>query len=212
MREMSIDNKEVGIRIRNIRQSNGLSQSSFGEKVGNAHKSLVSKWERGENLPNNERINTIAELGNISVNELLHGDPVDNKIEVGKRIKQIRLSKGDTLESFGIRIAKVLNTSSDEAPSKSNVLKWETGFALPNKLRLKAIADIANITVEELLGTDISEIDNIISSNDLDEIKKILNETYKQIDEASEMIKEGQERINKLNINLLKIEKIIDIE
>ena len=74
-----------------------------------------------------------------------------NNIEVGNRIKQIRLSKGDTLEEFGIRIAQTLNISSNKAPSKSNVSKWETGSSLPNKTRLKAIADIDDITVNELL-------------------------------------------------------------
>lgn len=93
-----------------------------------------------------------------------------NKIETGNRIKQIRLSKGDTLEEFGVRIARVLNIPSRKAPSKSNVSKWEAGSSLPNKTRLKAIADIGEITVEELLygspnvtvSVDIEQSDNLV--------------------------------------------------
>lgn len=65
---------------------------------------------------------------------------VDKKA-VGSRIKQIRLNKGYTLESFG----KLFGAS------KSNVQKWETGFTLPNKERLATISKIADMTVNELL-------------------------------------------------------------
>ncbi|WP_353047297.1 helix-turn-helix transcriptional regulator [Staphylococcus sp. Marseille-Q6910] len=70
--------------IKDIRQSLGLSMEEFGKKFKvNAHKSLVSKWEKGLTKPNNERIQKIAELGNVSVDYLLHG--LDDKtLKVGK--------------------------------------------------------------------------------------------------------------------------------
>ena len=84
-----------------------------------------------------------------------------DKKETGNRIKQIRFSKGDTLEDFGIRIARVLNIPSSKAPSKSNISKWEAGSSLPNKIRLKAIADIGEIPVEELLYGSIEKNSSI---------------------------------------------------
>lgn len=45
----------------------------FGFKVLNADRSLVSKWEKGKALPNNARVKILAELGDVSVNELLYG-------------------------------------------------------------------------------------------------------------------------------------------
>lgn len=65
---------------------------------------------------------------------------IDKKL-VGQRIEDIRLSKGMTLEEFG----KMFGAS------KSNVRSWEIGKNLPNKKRLKNIADLAGITVQELL-------------------------------------------------------------
>jgi len=61
---------------------------------------------------------------------------------VGERIKEIRLSNGWTLEEMG----KKLDTS------KVSVYNWESGRNLPNKERLKAIAELGDITVYELLG------------------------------------------------------------
>lgn len=70
---MEINKDEVGFRISTIRKRLGLNQELFGKKINQAHKSLVSKWEKGQSLPNNERLKIIAELGEISVDELLYG-------------------------------------------------------------------------------------------------------------------------------------------
>ena len=64
-----------------------------------------------------------------------------NKIDIGQRIKRIRLEKGMTLEEFG----KMLHTS------KSIVSRWEKGISIPNPERLRLIAKISNLTVNELL-------------------------------------------------------------
>ena len=151
---MNIDSQvDIGNRIKAIRQSRGENQTEFAKKI-KATLPAVSNWETGRNIPNNKRLKAIADIGGITVDELLYGDNASIKIEVGNRINQIRLSKGDTLEEFGIRIARVLNVSSNKAPSKSNVSKWEAGSSLPNKARLKAIADIGDMSVDELLGKD----------------------------------------------------------
>ena len=75
-----------------------------------------------------------------------------DKQQVGFRIKEIRIGKGYTLESFG----KVFNAT------KSNVQKWETGFTLPNKERLAKISEMAGITVNELL---YGSVDEFLESN-----------------------------------------------
>ena len=70
---MEINNIEVGKRINNIRLKNGLTMEIFGFRL-NTSKGTVNNWEKGRNLPNKENLKKIAELGNVSVNELLHGD------------------------------------------------------------------------------------------------------------------------------------------
>lgn len=70
---MSLSPKEVGHRIRSIRKEKGLTMEAFGTLIGGVKKSAVGNWERGDNLPNNERLKKIAELGRISVDELLYG-------------------------------------------------------------------------------------------------------------------------------------------
>lgn len=72
-----------------------------------------------------------------------------NKNIVGKKIKQIRLSNGWTLKKFSDEISKVIGDNKQIA--EGVISRWESGISLPNPKRLKAIAQIANITVEELL-------------------------------------------------------------
>lgn len=65
-----------------------------------------------------------------------------DKKAVGRKIKSIRMSKGMTMEQFG----EIFN-------AKSGVVSnWENGKQLPNKDRLKRIAELGNIAVEELIS------------------------------------------------------------
>lgn len=90
---------------------------------------------------------------------------IDKKI-VGQKIKNIRLEKGMTLEEFG----KMFGAS------KSNVRSWEIGTNLPNPERLKIIAKIADISIDELLyGSFTQRLGNILSKT-LNE-----NEKYKNL-------------------------------
>ncbi len=76
-----IDKKAVGERIRAIRLSLGYTMGEFGSKLGHkTGKSNVSRWERGENLPNSRVLSDIAFYGQVSVEELLHG--LDTKVNI----------------------------------------------------------------------------------------------------------------------------------
>ena len=136
-----------------------MSLENFGKLLSPpANKSLVRKWEIGKNIPKGERLFQIAKLGNITVenlllnkksvtHEILSDEIMLNKIEVGKRIKEIRLSlssdKKMTLELFGNLLSPPAN--------KSLVRKWENGQNLPKGERLFQIAKLGNVTVEYLL-------------------------------------------------------------
>lgn len=62
----------VGLRIKSIRETRGVNQKEFAKLI-NATVPAVSNWENGRSLPNNERLKKIAEIGNLSINELLYG-------------------------------------------------------------------------------------------------------------------------------------------
>lgn len=92
---------EVGNRIKLIRKKRGETLEQFGNAIGGVLKSNVSKWERGQSLPNNERIKKIAELGDTKVHELLRED---DYINVGYAIKELRDRYRETQQQFADRI------------------------------------------------------------------------------------------------------------
>lgn len=71
---MEINKNQLGKRIKDIRVNIcGKTMEEFGKLVDSG-KSNVSRWERGENVPNDLTLKKIAKLGNVSVEELLYGD------------------------------------------------------------------------------------------------------------------------------------------
>lgn len=93
-----------------------------------------------------------------------------DKKRVGKRIKDIRINQGLTLEKFGALVNA----------KRSDVYRWEQGYHLPNKNRLKVIAMKGGIEVTELLqgnGKDsIKEIVEIFKSLKREEKEDCLTE------------------------------------
>lgn len=74
----------------------------------------------------------------------LEGKPAEvyiDKHKVGKRIQAIRFAKGMDQKQFSDIIHATVSALSN----------WENGKNLPNKERLKNIADLAGITVQKLL-------------------------------------------------------------
>lgn len=101
---MKPNKKLVGKRIQAIRLEKGLTLEQFGELIGASKssisewesgkhlppaKSIISRWEKGVMLPNSSRLERIAKLGNITVNELLYGDNENDIEELEQRLFEI---------------------------------------------------------------------------------------------------------------------------
>lgn len=87
--ENKLNTNKVARSIRVVRKSLGLSMEEFASRIDDKAKSgTVSNWETGKNLPNNKRLKKIAELGEITVDELLNG--VDETQELRKENEQLK--------------------------------------------------------------------------------------------------------------------------
>ena len=122
-----------------------------------------------------------------------------NKKLVGKRIQAIRLGKGLTLEQFGELIGASKSSISEWEsgkhlpPAKSIISRWEKGVMLPNFSRLERVAELGNITVNELLygnnEYDIEDLEQRLMEIPIEErlklILRVLNKTVKSTKEKS---------------------------
>ncbi len=64
---------KTGLFIRELRKEKGMSQKQFASTL-NVSESAVCKWEKGVNLPDTFNLQTISDLFQITVNELLDGE------------------------------------------------------------------------------------------------------------------------------------------
>jgi len=73
--------KEVGTRIKMIRNSKGETQEEFGNHF-EAHKSIISKWENGTSLPSSERLSILSDISGMPVEQILYGDNYHTTLEM----------------------------------------------------------------------------------------------------------------------------------
>lgn len=112
---------------------------------------------------------------------------------LGTRIEHIRRNLGDTLEEFGNRF--------DPPASKGTVHTWENNLYKPNAKRLKHIAKLAGISVDELLhgeGYTPERVEQMLENNP-EEIEKIFIENFiSDLEDLSFLSNETQKFINKM--------------
>lgn len=116
-----VDKKAVGLRIFYIRKKMYLTLEQFGKIDNlNASKSIVLRWENGTSLPNRSRLEIIAKLGNITVNELLYGNSEKDKEELFEGIT--KLPKGDVIDLM-MRVVKVFEMEKDDKIKKEEEIE-----------------------------------------------------------------------------------------
>ena len=72
----------LGNKLFELRKKLGLSQEELAEKL-NVSRQAISKWERGESLPDTDNLITISKLYDVSLDELVGNiNSVENQIEI----------------------------------------------------------------------------------------------------------------------------------
>lgn len=72
---------KLGRSIAEIRKKRGYTQKSFGE-ILDVNEKTISKWERGITAPDVTLLTSIADVLNVTVDELLRGEKLDNEEKV----------------------------------------------------------------------------------------------------------------------------------
>ncbi|HAQ6733409.1 TPA: helix-turn-helix domain-containing protein [Enterococcus faecium] len=157
---LSKDNKIVmGKRIREIRKNREETLEKFGKNFTiYTGKNVISRWEKGINIPDIEKLMNIAYLGKVTVPYLMYGEdyknilPKDervsdfkkiNSFSMGLRMRKIRKDYYLEREEFG----KLFSPSI----SKWSIDRYENGRVIPNTNRIIQYAYIGNLSLEFLI-------------------------------------------------------------
>lgn len=104
-----MDQQKIGSFIADVRKEKGLTQSELAERIGVTNKT-VSRWETGKYMPDLATIPTLCKELNISVNEFISGehlndiafkDEADNNIISILKDKELLLRQKRFSDFFG---------------------------------------------------------------------------------------------------------------
>jgi transcriptional regulator with XRE-family HTH domain len=190
----------IGSYISSLRKKRDLTQVELAEKLNVSHQA-VSKWERGESLPD---VGTLVTLGK------LFGTSVDNLLSGGKSSSQPR------------NVGKLVEKLSDKRPEQAAELlnsgesEMEGFVSLAPLLKTSTIEDVANNVSYQTFDLEhLVELSPFMERDSLDEFVNKMDSTnisWKQITSLAPFIKHST--VSKLVSNIessLNLEELIEI-
>ncbi|SYZ78523.1 helix-turn-helix domain-containing protein [Trichococcus shcherbakoviae] len=208
---MDIDKKAVGIRIANIRDLQNKTLEEFGNLIDGATKSNVSKWEKGDVLPNRRRLKRIAEIGETSVGELLYGDfqlfcfdlfkEVDDElIEEYTELRESDAFSPDRRHDFYLRLYKLIKERNASYEDMENIKKiYKAAFISEHKVEEHSALDEFDMLFMHL-DSDIARILTLLKKpksefEDADEYNKRKKRNLTSLTSLIEYLKKEVEKI-----------------
>ncbi|MDI9477776.1 MAG: helix-turn-helix domain-containing protein [Halanaerobiales bacterium] len=85
---MNNPKKNIAANLRFLRNRNGLSQEEVAEKIGVSRQS-VAKWENGESLPDILKCEALADLYDVSLNDLVRHDQEKEGLPIPPKNKHL---------------------------------------------------------------------------------------------------------------------------
>lgn len=138
--------KELGERLKNVREVRRISQFRLGEMVecGQGH---IGKLEKGEHYPKLPTLYRISEALNISVSDILAESPPAKKgmlspEEIGENIKKWSALRGMSIKGLAEKAGL----------SRSSILNLREGRCISYMPTYQYIAEALGVTVGTLLG------------------------------------------------------------
>ena len=165
--------EKLGEKIKKIRQEKRLSQTAFAEQLGRCSvraecisKSTVSRWEKGELLPNICTFFKLCHIYQIDANWLLDIDlnfqtayPLPNEYlpdnseilkRIGKKLRTARTSQKITLKELASHL-DFRSLYSKKKTVASTVSNWESGLCKMQLSDLREICKRLELDVNHLL-------------------------------------------------------------
>lgn len=193
---------DLANKIRSIRFSLGETMEEFGARF-NTSKATINNWEKGRNKPNKNNLLIIANLGGLSVEELIMGN---KQIYFKKRLKERILHYiNHPIDEFRDEFGTFLEQYQDEIFSR-----------ILNEASKISIDDLSYIDIEDFIEDEINDIILFTpksTSQSLENISRrisqIASEYKKALDDSSKLnFKIDELDKNSIRIVISKLEQL----
>ena len=102
-----MDQEKIGKFITSKRKEKNLTQSELAEKLGVTDRA-VSNWENGKNMPDLSLFKPLCEILNISINELMSGEKL-NDLEYNKKLEEYIITTIDYIDKKNTKSNDIKN-------------------------------------------------------------------------------------------------------
>lgn len=86
-----MDQKKMGLFIKDMRKEKGFTQEQLAETLGVSNRS-ISRWENGANMPDFDIVIHLAKFFNVSIEELLDGEKKEDIVNKEKEEAMLKVS------------------------------------------------------------------------------------------------------------------------
>lgn len=157
---LSKDDKIVmGKRIREVRKNREETLEKFGKNFTiYTGKNVISRWEKGINIPDIEKLMNIAYLGKVTVPYLMYGEDYKNILPKDERVSDFKKINSFSMALRMRKIRKDYYLEREEfgklfspSISKWSIDRYENGRDIPNTNRIIQYAYIGNLSLEFLI-------------------------------------------------------------
>ncbi len=173
-----MDINNVAKQISSLRKSKGLTQSELGERVGVSFQA-VSKWERGETLPDIAILPALANVLETSIDNILLG--AERQIEYKGKISVSDIKSGlDCLKKMSEYLGKdniIYRSAVNGINDKLNVDIEEAFF---NDYAFDAF--LAEAVIQNLMQDMYVDVSDVRNNFKHDHFKNIVSEYCKKYD------------------------------
>lgn len=176
--------------IKALRKYRRLSQEKFADKIGEASRGTVAKWETGETKPDIEQIDRMATYFNVTIDDLIHKDfsipgAVEEKTIVEDTISLIiSLLKGNDELLKLVDVNMLSNALIEQLNAKASKMK-DVNVAIKLYAKAGALGDQNSyIKARNLVQAEVDKISNNYTEERLDEYlkyKELLDELESRI-------------------------------
>lgn len=189
--------EKMGKKIAELRKKNNMTQSEFADALNISYQA-ISNWERGQSMPDISKLKDIANIFNVSIDDLF--DNSDNKIikkvALGEEIKlQTEDEKKDLLKAAPLikpsDLDKILENAEVSETNINDEIKKEINEMIKSNFEVNEYETNEEALIENIKVNIINNLDDII--------KKALSNC--SVEKESEKEKEGKGFESKMDLN-----------
>ena len=165
-----MDIEKIAEQILNLRKAKGLTQAELGERVGVTFQA-VSKWERGETLPDIVLLPDLAKVLETSIDNILLGG--EKQIEYKGKIDVSQMKKGfEYLKQMGESLGKENLIYRSAIKGINNEMNTDIEEAFSDDYAFEAF--VAEAVIQNLMQGMYIDISNIKNNFKYDHFKEII--------------------------------------